>query len=59
MTKESFPSIVPQNGCYKFQIKKFDDPEFKITLTAKENEDLDTIALEHLGYFVVPAADAE
>jgi hypothetical protein len=38
----------------KYQIKSFDDPQFGITLNVKEDEDPEFLALESLGYFVVP-----
>lgn len=43
----------------RFQIKSIDDSSFGITLTIKEDEDPETLALEHLGYFVVPESVTE
>lgn len=43
----------------RFQIKSLDDPTFGITLTVGEDEDPETLALEHLGYFVVPESVTE
>jgi hypothetical protein len=45
---------------YKYQIKRFDDPEFKLTLvmsTTEENPE--AVALEQLGYFVIPEVPIE
>ena len=43
-----------QNGLQKYQIKCFDDPTFAVTLKVKEDQDPEILALESLGYFVVP-----
>jgi hypothetical protein len=43
-----------QNGLQKYQIKCFDDPTFAVTFKANEDQDPEVLALENLGYFVVP-----
>lgn len=43
-----------QNGLQNYQIKSYDDPTFGVTFKANEDEDPEVLALENLGYFVVP-----
>jgi hypothetical protein len=38
----------------KYQIKNLDDPTFGVTIIIKEDEDPEIVALEKLGYFVLP-----
>lgn len=42
------------NDKRSYQIKSYDDPMFRLTVQASEEEDPETLALEQLGYFVVP-----
>ena len=53
-----FPELTDQdqkNKCYlRYQIKRIDDPLFGISLHVEGEEDPETVALEQLGYFVVP-----
>jgi hypothetical protein len=37
-----------------YQIKSLDDPSFGVTLSVSGEDDPETLALEKLGYFVVP-----
>lgn len=37
-----------------YQIKSIEDPLFKLSMVVPEEEDPETLALEQLGYFVVP-----
>lgn len=50
---------ISNKQCSKFQIKSFEDPTFGITLIVDDREDPETLALEHLGYFVVPETSIE
>ena len=54
-----FPNILPESSTRKFQIKRFDDTQFNIVITATNDEDPETIALENLGYFVVPEVEID
>ena len=52
---ELFPQNSMSNTSLRYQIKRFDDDEFRITIeTSKDNEDLESLALEKLGYFILP-----
>ena len=45
---------------YKYQIKRFDDPNFRLTLVmSNAEENPEAVALERLGYFVIPEAPFE
>lgn len=48
--EEQMSSIKPKQ---RYQIKRFDDSDFKINIEA-EQDNIETIALEELGYFIVP-----
>ncbi len=45
----------------KYQIKRFDDALFKmeISVNNNENNNLESLALERLGYFIVPEIEFE
>ena len=51
-----FPEMENNITHRKFQIKRFCEPCFGITMDIAEDEDPETTALEQLGYFVVPQA---
>ena len=42
------------NEGYRYQIKSMDDPAFGVSITLNGDEDPESIALEKLGYFVIP-----
>lgn len=44
---------------YNFQIKRFDDPLFGISIRATAEENIEHLALKRLGYFVVSEAEVE
>jgi hypothetical protein len=50
-----FPNM-QETLCNKrsYQIKNIDDPSFKLNISVAEEDDPETLALERLGYFVVP-----
>lgn len=40
---------------YKYQIKRFDDPYFKVEISIPPDvENPESLVLDHLGYFVIP-----
>lgn len=52
---ELFPALFFEKTSDKnYQIKRFDNFHFKMNLVIDENQDPEVLALEHLGYFVVP-----
>lgn len=42
------------HNCNKYQIRCIDNPSFGLTINIDENEDPEIVALERLGYFVIP-----
>ena len=48
--EEQTNSIEPKQ---RYQIKRFDDSEFKINIEG-DLDDIENIALKELGYFIVP-----
>lgn len=53
-------NINSNNFEYKYQIKRFDDPDFKLELVmSNAEENPEAVALERLGYFVIPEVPFE
>jgi len=44
------------NNGIKFQVLNYTDPSNKFTVVVQENEDPEKVALQRLGFFVVPEA---
>lgn len=41
-------------SCNRYQVRSLDNPLFGFSISIEENEDPEIVALERLGYFVVP-----
>ena len=55
-----FPDMNPSaESKHNYQIKRIDNSSFRMSLTVTGEEDPEILALEHLGYFVVPEAPSD
>jgi hypothetical protein len=55
-----FPDMNPNaESKYNYQIKRMDNSSFRMSLTVTGEEDPEILALEQLGYFVVPEVPSD
>jgi hypothetical protein len=55
-----FPDMNPNTeNKYNYQIKRMDNSSFRMSLTVTGEEDPEILALEQLGYFVVPEVPSD
>lgn len=54
---DMFPELQAEITTKTFQIKCVEDPEFVVNILVKENEDPTEVALERLGYFLLPEGE--
>lgn len=55
-----FPDMNPNTeNKHNYQIKRIDNSSFRMSLTVTGEEDPEILALEQLGYFVVPEVPSD